>query len=155
MIRRFDKLDLRRLRPNGYSTLTGLGEMAFIFDDPTFYKQTLEDENGAVICILCFKAYWQNNYLCFLMLSEDADFRHARQIKRFVYNVMEDFQCNRLQTDSLDCDTINRWHRFLGFELEGTRRKIINGQDFNMWAMLAGEYKENSDPVDLKKCAGL
>lgn len=148
-------MDLRRLRPNGYSSLTALGEMNFIFDDPTFYKQTLEDDDGAVIAVLCFKAYWQQNYICFLLLSESATMRHARQIKRFVHSVMEDFRCNRLQTDSLDCAMINRWHKFLGFELEGTRRKIINDQDFNMWAMLAGEYKAKPEPVDLAKCAGL
>jgi hypothetical protein len=141
MMRPFEQTDLRRIEVNEYS-LSDIN-VDFIFNDADFYKQTLEcDKTGRIMAILCFKAYWEQNYICFLLMSKHMGACHARTIKKFVHGVMADFGCNRLQTDSLDCPVINRWHEFLGFQLEGTRRKIIDDKDFNMWAILRGKYAD-------------
>lgn len=134
MIRDFESIDVRRLKPNAFSSHEN---MKFVFEDPTFIKQTLEDDKtGEVLCIICFKSYWQNNYVgCFLM-AEEMPAIYARQLKIFMENVILDFNMERLQTDSVDCAVLNRWHEFLGFTLEGTRKKMIMGKDFNMWAIL-------------------
>lgn len=150
MIRPFNKLDARRIKPNGFS---GTGDMSFVFDDPTFFKQTLEDENGAVVCIMCFKSYWENNYVGFFLIGLDIQPVHARVLKRFMENVILDFNMERLQTDSVDCELLNRWHKFLGFELEGKRRKMIMGKDFNMWAIVPEAVE--APALDASKCGGL
>lgn len=150
MIRAFEKLDARRLKANGFS---GFENMDYVFNDPTFYKQTLEDEvTGAVLCIIVFKRYWGNNFVGFFLMGQEIEPLHARQLKRFVENVIIDFEMERLQTDSFDCELLNRWHKFLGFELEGKRKKMMMGKDFNSWAIVP----ERQAPVaDMSLCGGL
>lgn len=62
----------------------------------------------------------------------------ARELKRFMLQVYEDLSIDRMQTDSEDNDIINRWHKFLGFTLEGKREKMIYDMDYNCWAMIRG-----------------
>ena len=150
MIRHFDRLDLRRLKPNGFTSTSNLG---WIIDDPSFYKQTLEDdETGAVLCVIIFKPYADKNFVGFFLMGQDIAPIHARQLRRFVENVIIDFEMDRLQTDSIDCDLLNRWHKFLGFAFEGTRKKMMMGKDYNMWAIVP---ERQAQPVDLSLCGGM
>lgn len=144
MIRAYSGIDLRRIKANGYSDTRDLG---FIFDDPDFYKSTLEDDStGEIAAIVCWKAYWEKNYVAFLLISQDIKPIHARALRKYIHQGTIDFDMRRLQTDSVDCDELNRWHQFLGFDLEGIRKKMILGKDYAMWAML---------PADLAECRGL
>lgn len=135
MIRKFEKIDERRINANEFS---GIGDMGFVFDDDDFYKQTLVGDDSKIYAIICFKRYWENNYIGFLLISEDIQPRHCVEIKKFIHNVVIDFNMDRLQTDSVKCDTLTRWHEFLGFSHEGTREKMIMYKDYDMWAMLKG-----------------
>lgn len=135
MIRPYLPLDARRLRANKFS---GISDMSWVFKDDSFQKHTMEDDEGRVLCIVCFKRYWGDNYLAFLLISEEMMALHARELKRWIFDVMMDFGMQRVQTDSVDCPEINRWHKFLGFTLEGARLKMLFDKDYKMWAFVKG-----------------
>lgn len=135
MIRAYQALDARRLKANEHSDAE---DMAWVFKDDDFHKHTLEDEAGRVLCIICFKKYWKNNYLAFLLISREMTAIHGREVRRWIFNAMTDLGMVRVQTDSVDCPEINRWHKFLGFTLEGTRQKMLFDKDYKMWAFVKG-----------------
>lgn len=135
MIRLFRKLDLRRIKLNDFSSID---DMRFVFDDDSFYKHTLEVD-GKVLAVIGFKRYWGDNWLAFFLISTEMKALHARPLKNFLNNAIIDFGAKRLQTDSVDCPELNKWHKFLGFTLEGTRKKMIHDKDFNMWSILKWE----------------
>lgn len=135
MIRNFEKVDARRISVNSFSQV---GDMSFVFDDPSFYKSTLVGEDSGIYAIICFKRYWENCFLGFFLVSKDIKPIHARELKRFINQVLIDFEVDRMQTDSVACEMMTRWHKFLRFKSEGIREKMIYGKDYEMWAMLKG-----------------
>lgn len=135
MIRAFEATDIRRIKANNFSDPIDIKSMILRED---FYKQTLVDEGGSVKAIICFVKYWGNNFLAFFLIADDMPAICARELKRFVYSAMADFRADRVQTDSVDCPMLNRWHKFLGFTLEGRREKMMNNVDYNCWGLLRG-----------------
>lgn len=133
MIRVYAQGDERRMKPNEYSDIDAC---APVFEDRAFEKFTLE-HLGIVEAIICFKPYWEDNYIGFLLISDDMPVICARELHDFVHRSFKGIGMKRLQTDSMDCAVLNRWHEFVGFTLEGTRRAFMNGKDFNMWGMVA------------------
>lgn len=129
-------MDARRLKSNRFSRVN---DMAFVFQDPTFLKHTLVSAKSDVLAIICFKRYWGNNWIAFFLISEEMPPIYARELKRFVDDAIMDLGAERVQTDSVDCPELNRWHDFLNFELEGTRKRMLYGKDFNMWARVTWE----------------
>lgn len=132
MIREFAEKDLEGFNPNKYSAID---ENIHIIKNENILKYSVL-QNDKVQAILCFCSYWENNWACSLLMSNDANFVCAKKIKAFLYKTAKALGIKRLQTDSEDCLFINRWHEFLGFECEGVRRKAFYGKDFKMWAML-------------------
>ena|SRR5688572_14075240 len=134
MIRKFERSDLRRIKSNNFSKTRDIG---FVFDDDDFLKQTLT-KDGNVYAIICFKSYWKNNFIGFFLIGEDMPAICARELKDFVDNLVVDLNIERIQTDSVDTEILNKWHYFLGFTLEGTMKKMIFDNDYNMWGFLKG-----------------
>lgn len=132
MIREFIKEDLKNFEPNIYSQYD---DFIDIFDNYEYLKYSLIKE-GKVKAILCFTNYWENNWNCFLLMCKGFEFCYAKDIKKFMQYCIKKLKPQKLETDSLDCPELNRWHKFLGFKLEGTKRKHIYGKDINMWGML-------------------
>lgn len=135
MIREFESMDVRRLKLNQFS---GLMDMSFVYEDDTFYKKTLVGEASKVHSIICFKRYWGNNFLAFFLISDEMPSIHARELKRFIYNAIIEMGADRVQTDSIACEELDRWHKFLGFTWEGYREKMIFDKNYNMWGLLKG-----------------
>lgn len=135
MIRFFERIDARRIKANKFS---GVGDMGFVFDDPEFRKFTLVGNDADVHAIICFRKYWENNYLAFFLLGDDMPVICARELKRFIYQAIADLGAERVQTDSVDCDLLTKWHKFLGFKHEGKREKMIYNQDYSMWSVVKG-----------------
>lgn len=134
MIREFRRIDLRRLKGNEFS---GKNDIGYIFD-PEFYKHTLVDRNDEVKAIIFARPYWKKNFIASFLISENINLGDVRELKKFLYQAIEDIGVERIQTDSIDCPVINRWHTFLGFTLEGKREKMAYDKDFNMWGLLKG-----------------
>lgn len=133
MIRPFERHDVRRLKANEYSLPV---DVVDVFSDPMYYKQTLVGDDSAVYCIIVFWPYWGNNWMAFFLVSQDIKPIHLRELKLFIEQAAEDLGAKRIQTESEDVDMINRMHEFLGFENEGTRKKMIMDKDYNMWGRL-------------------
>lgn len=135
MIRNFEMIDPRRLKANQFSKP---GDMSFVFNDPAFIKQTLVGENGDVYAIICFRAYWRKNFISFFLISEDMPIIYARELRKFLHNAILDFEADRVQTDSVACEKLDKWHKFLGFTFEGKREKMVFDKDYHLWGMLKG-----------------
>lgn len=135
MIRHFEPEDLKKIKVNRFSVNDQNVED---ITNEHYYKNTFVD-GPDVVCIVAFRRYWQDNFLGFLILSDDFTPRHGREVRTFIHQAMKDFNCKRLQTDSEACAVLDRWHEFLGFKLEGTREKLIMGKDFRMWAIVPRE----------------
>jgi len=135
MIRHYNATDRRRIKPNEFSDIR---DADFVFEDDDFYKFSLVEDNE-VYAIICFKRYWKNNFIAFFLISEDIKILHARELRTFIYDAAFDLGAERIQTDSIDCEVLNKWHRFLGFKIEGKRIKMMYDQDYNCWAVLKGE----------------
>lgn len=134
-IRHFERMDVRRFKPNEFSHTKG---MDFVFDDPNFYKFSLVGDKGDIYAIICFMKYWGNNYVAFFLICEDMPKLAGHKLKNFIFNAIEDLGADRVQTDSADDETLNKWHEYLGFTYEGTREKMMHNKDFNMWGLLRG-----------------
>jgi len=135
MIRKFEAVDARRIRANSFSDVK---DVTVAFKSDNFCKHTLVGEKGEVYAIIVFGEYSKKNYLAFFLIAEDMPTIHARELKSFIYNAIFDLGANRVNTDSLDCPVLNRWHKFLGFTLEGKREKMIDDKDYNLWGLLRG-----------------
>lgn len=133
-IRRFNIEDLRTFNPNEYSNP---GAVVDALADPKVDKFTLID-GDVVKAIMVAQRYWGNNYSGFFLISEEFTYRDAVKLKEFVHSTHERFGVKRFQTDSQACKVLDTWHKFLGFTLEGTRKKMMHGLDYNSWGLNMG-----------------
>lgn len=128
-------MDVRRLKANQFSDMK---EATSAFDDPDFLKHTLIDNEDKVQAIICFKPYWNRNYVAFFLIAEGIQISEVRELKRFIYDAIMDLGADRVQTLSPHCDKIKKWHLFLGFRHEGTHEKMAFDKDYDTWAVVRG-----------------
>jgi hypothetical protein len=64
---------------------------------------------------------------------KDVRLSYCKIITKWIKEQAHDLALNRMETISLDDGLHNRWMRFLGFEKEGVKRRLINGKDYAMW----------------------
>ena len=131
MIRPFESMDTRRLKPNEFSEPY---DIDFIISDPDAVRFTQVDDQSNVQCIIVSRKYWRDNYVSFFLIAKDYPPRLARELKKAVHDFINDCGVKRIQTDSISCPMLDRWHQFLSFECEGLRRKMLNNKDFKSWA---------------------
>ena len=129
MIRSFEKGDECKLKPNEFS---GIEDVSHVFEDESFVKHTLDDD-GEIKCILCWKEYIPKHYAIFFLMPEGVEFKHARALKRFLDDATLKLKPKSCITYSLDCDMLNRWHKFFGFERQ--RSLVADGglNNYNKW----------------------
>ena len=136
MIRTYNSIDARRLKnPNKFSDVKSC---IFALEDPNFYKATLVSEDSSIHAIICFMRYWGNNFAAFFLISDNLTGREAVELKKFIYQAVDDFQADRVQTDSVHCEVLTKWHEFLGFRSEGVREKMLYNKDYEMWSIVKG-----------------
>lgn len=100
-----------------------------------WHSFTVYNDKG-IEAILCYIEYHPGCYKAFILAGKVISMQISRQIKRFLHRMAIEMKATRLETESQDCEMLNRWHRFLGFELEGTKRKYMRGCDYNVWSMI-------------------
>lgn len=128
MIRKYQLGDEHKLDANRFSDLEGIQD---VFIDDSFVKYTLDD-NGEIKCILCWKQYAPKQYAIFFLMPEEISFKHARALKRFLDGVTLELKPKSCITYSVDCDMLNRWHRFFGFQQQ--RKSLLEiAMGFNKW----------------------
>lgn len=138
MLEPFKIEDLGRFIPNEYSNPDKVLDQLL---DPNFMSVTLRHVDGMTAAILCFTNYSGECWHGFFLISKNFSATQAKVIKRYVHQTMWDMDADRLQTDSEDNAMLNEWHKFLGFTKEGTRKRMLNGKDYNMWAILREEVQ--------------
>lgn len=134
MIRPFESMDIRRLKPNEFSEPY---DIDFILSDPEAVRFTQVDGSD-VACIIIAKKYWQDNYVAFFLIAKDYPPRLARELKRAVHDFIKDCNVQRIQTDSIACPLLDKWHEFIGLKCEGLREKMLQNKDFKSWAWVNG-----------------
>ena len=135
MIRNFQDTDARRLKANKFSNLK---ESGYLLENPEIYKNTLVGENSAVHAIIGYARYWENCFAAFFFISDDLTIKGIKELKEFIYQAADDMAATRIQTESICCPELTRWHEFLGFKSEGVRIQMAYEKDYEMWALLKG-----------------
>lgn len=132
MIKPFKVADLGYFLPNKYSN----PDMVLMqLTDPAFEVQTQWD-NDSVASIICFKNYWGNNWMTFILVSENFQPKMALELREHIRQTMIKRDADRLQTQSAADEKIDKWHEFLGFFPEGYHKKMIFNQDYRSWAIM-------------------
>jgi|GEM_PF-4184554 len=133
MIRPFQLQDLGAFLPNEYSN----PDVVFpALVSPSFEVQSMVAPDDAVQAIVAYKNYWGNCWQGFLLIAERFPFPAARALRAHLHGTMALKNALRFQTDSVSCDCLRKWHEYLGFTLEGTRKKMMFNRDYDMWALL-------------------
>ena len=125
--------DLGAFIPNEYSNPD---EIFPLFLDARYVVQTLWGENNLVQAIICFRNYWGNCWSCFILIAKDFKLFTACFLRNLIGRYMVEQGAVRLQTESRADEVLRKWHRFLGFTHEGTKRKMMFNQDFDCWAII-------------------
>lgn len=138
MIRKFKKEDIYNIELNEFNSIK---EMGFSIEDYSDSILLLDSytliHNGKIQCILSMSRLFKNIYVSGMLFSKDFDLFCAREIKRFIIDtIIPEFNITRLETESVDCDELNRWHKFLGFTSEGVKRKYFNDKDYRIWSIV-------------------
>lgn len=134
MIKPFNKLDLGYFLPNEFSNPDLVLDRLL---DPEFEVETMW-HNGMVAAILCYRNYWGRCWLGFFLIAEDFPPRLTANLKQHIHEVMIKKDAIRLQTESIACPQLVKWHEYLGFTWEGCRQKMLFDRDYDMWAILRG-----------------
>ena len=136
MIREFRISDPRMLNGNKFSNTQG--QMKDVFSNDLFFKQTLVNAEDEVLAIIAWASYSGNNFVGMFYISKDITPIAGRELRDFVHDVRIDLNFSRLQTDSPATPELDKWHKFLGFTLEGSIDKMLDNKDYHLWGMLKG-----------------
>jgi len=106
----------------------------------TVYVQDFEErenytieKDGEVVMIFSYKPYAPRRYTVYMEGSNKLDMAVMRQAKKYWLAGIEMTQPIRIETCSIANEINDRFHRFFGFELEGTKRNYLDGEDYNIW----------------------
>lgn len=98
--------------------------------------KTMWGGDGLVQAILCVKNYWGRCWAGFILVAKNFDRTNAAGLRDLIHSEMAHRNAQRLQTDSVSCHELRAWHRFLGFELEGVKQKMMFNRDYDCWAIV-------------------
>lgn len=129
----FKMSDLGSFVPNEWSDPDRVLDMLV---DPAYVTVTMRHPDGMTAAILAFTCYSADAWHGFFLISKRFTATQGKVIRAYIRSTMRTLDADRLQTDSQDSPEINKWHQFLGFTKEGTRRRMLNGKDYNMWALM-------------------
>lgn len=129
----FKITDLGAFIPNEYSDPD---QVIHILLCEQYEVQTLWGDDGLVQAIICFSNYWGDCWSCFMLVSQNFDPSLAPDVRELITRYMNTKAATRLQTESRAEPILRKWHRFLGFHYEGTKRKMMFNQDYDCWAIV-------------------
>lgn len=134
MIKPFKIEDLGYFMPNKFSSPdVALDQLL----GPDFEVESLWYQ-GTVRAILYFRNYWGACWLGAFLIADDFPPRLAIALRDHIRATMIRKNAARLQTESVSCTELASWHKFLGFNYEGTREKMLFDRDYDMWAIIRG-----------------
>jgi len=136
MIRDYRKGDLELLKGNEF-----LRERTkWVKDFENRENYTIETK-GNVMLIFSYKAYAKSRYTVYVEGSEGLGLKEMKEAKRLWLKGIETINPIRIETISIANEKNDRFHRFFGFELEGTKRNYLDDVDYNVWGWVDGISK--------------
>lgn len=135
-IKQFTIRDLGAFIPNEFSNPD---EIFPLLMDAKYQVYTLWGDDGLVRAIFCFRNYWGTCWTGFVLLSANFGATDACMLRGLIDQHMVEKGATRVQTESRATAVLRRWHRFLGFTLEGTKRKMMFNMDYDCWAIVREE----------------
>lgn len=98
-------------------------------------------EDGRVLFCAGFNKIWDGVFEVWMVPSvhiTKTPFLFCKVIKRYLERVEKDFKAHRIQTTSYDDPFHVRWMNWIGFEKEGTMRKLMpNKTNMCMYARVS------------------
>lgn len=129
--------DLGSFLPNEFSSPD---EIFPLFLTDCVQVQTLWGESdGLVQAILCYRNYWGACWEGFFLISQQFKPNNAILLHDMIWEGMAERKALRLQTESVSTPELRKWHKFLGFELEGVKQKMMFNRDYDCWAIVRQE----------------
>jgi len=131
MIREYKSEDMVKLKGND-----------FVRERTVYVKNFEERENytiesdGEVVMIFSYKSYAPDRYTVYMEGAESLGIKEMKECKRLWLKGIESIRPVRIETISIANEINDRFHQFFGFELEGTKRNYLDGEDYNIWGWL-------------------
>lgn len=133
MIKPFTITDLGSFIPNEFSDPDLVLEF---LASPMCEVQTLWGDDDMVQTIMCCRPYWNNCWMGFFLIAKDFKLTAIRTLRMAIWDGMKRHNAVRLQTESVSTSELRAWHKILGFELEGVRKKMMYGRDYDCWGIV-------------------
>lgn len=86
-----------------------------------------------IVAIFLYNQSFSSVYDVAMIVSQEARKRDIMHLPKFLETFRDVKGAVRLQTEHFATEDSRRWHRFCGFELEGTKRKVFLGRDIDIW----------------------
>lgn len=136
MIKAFEINDLGCFTPNEFSEPD---PVLLQLVSGEYVVESMVEPDGRVMAIMAYRNYWGDCWTGFILVSAFFDIEAAEELKGHFKAGMKALNAGRVQTESVADVKVRKWHEFMGFTLEGTRRKMMFNRDYDMWALLREE----------------
>lgn len=135
-VKPFHISDLGAFLPNVHSSPDDIFPL---FMDANYVVRTLWGRDGLVQAIICFRNYWGRCWSCFVLIGKNFLPANYARLRDLMHEYMVEHAAVRLETISRAEPTLRRWHAWMGFTHEGTKRKMMFNQDYDCWAIVREE----------------
>ena len=98
--------------------------------------QTIWAADYKVAAIGAYRKYWGACWEGFFLISKEFEPKYAAQLRNLIQSHLVVNRVQRLQTESVAHEKLREWHKFLGFTLEGTKRKFMFNRDYDSYAIV-------------------
>lgn len=97
---------------------------------------TMWGDYGDVRAFLCVRNYWGRCWTGFILMATTFTPQNALELRELILQEMVVRRAVRLETLSQTNERLRKWHEFLGFTLEGTKRKFMFDKDYDCFAIV-------------------
>ena len=127
----FQHAHLNDFVPNEYAkgmeTLTSL-------DNPECHKWTVMAPNNKPLAFIFYRETKPGEFGAFFTISKDFNTKHCAALRNFVKMLITQHDAQEVWTASRQDPALERWHRFMGLEKDGTME--ILGETYDVWRMI-------------------
>lgn len=136
-IHKFKKehIEIMDVREHEKRLLETFGDLSALEGDFSFtgtYKGVVVSCGGLIYMNDCSASLWQIPSV----YVDDVSFVYAKTVKNWIESLASEQGIKRMETVTLTDKLHERWMKFLGFEIEGLKRKAFFDNDYLMWGRL-------------------
>lgn len=108
----------------------------FLEYEDALSKFTICGEDDTPVAVVAWFCYASQKATAAIIASDSFNGSAAAFLKEVIPQKMVELDVNRIETESIDCEELNKYHEFLGFTKEGVKRHYIGRKDYVMWSIL-------------------